>query len=545
MMSLFSDIASSIGHTVDSLAVAVGADVNLLETVINDLDDNGVDVFSFASRLGLSVEGFLSGIINLMRGDPHQLLLQRLTGPARPMDNALSQLAQQWAQVAYLHQGTAQAIDAHINELFQDSGSDSYSGMAADTLLRKHQDYQKYFTVLVEHAQTQHIIHATLGNQVNEYLSQAPGNVSRLSTPMAALSLLSLDTATDTPPSSVLDDPAVQGMDQAINWDLTTGEQLEQSDPDPTEVTEFSIAVVMLIVLVVLAIVWVLVVIVSALHDALTGYQSQQKNALPTPTPPPGVGPGPGVHNSLTPQQQHLHNDVASRLAGVTYDSREIDDLIRAGYVDPDAIAAIIKGGRGTFAVFNVSTIAKTMNGLAPSVQLVIIAQAIANKQSKAQIESILNSITQTKSVANSEGSSFTYANSHETVTAHTIQEHVGKTDDYLKERVSKGKSTGGEKFASTFPDESTAQSGVDMVIAKSAKLQDLIKAAVPGTAKTDKNCNPPVSYGRGFQKNVTLQGPPPTYGPPTAYTDLNCVTVTIGIGSNGTPFVITAYPST
>ncbi|GCE28094.1 hypothetical protein KDA_35780 [Dictyobacter alpinus] len=373
-MSLFSDIANTIGHTVESLATSVGVDASMLETIVNELDGNGVDVFSFSARLGLSVEAFLSGIVNLMRGDPHQLLLQRLTGPAKPLDTTLSLLAQQWAQAASLHQDTAQAIDAHMKELFQGSGTaSSYDGPGAESLLKTHQDYHKYFTVLIEHAQTQHMYHATLEGHVNAYLSQAPGSVYSLSAPMAALSVLTLDTATMSPPPSVLDDPVVQGVEQAIEWVAVTGEQAEQEDGDPTEGTQFIIFIVLVIVLVVLVIVLVLVVLGSMLYDELIGYQTQQKNTLPTPVPPPGVGPGPSPLNLLTPEQQRLHNDVVSRLG---YTTLEIDELIKAGYLDPDAIAAIIKGGIGTFTVFNDPNTAKMMNELTTAQQLKFIGIA-------------------------------------------------------------------------------------------------------------------------------------------------------------------------
>ncbi|GER89883.1 hypothetical protein KDW_40450 [Dictyobacter vulcani] len=149
-MSLFSDIANSIGHTVDSLAASVGVDVNMLETVVNDLDSNNINVFSTAARLGFSAESFLSNLVNLMRDDPHQILLEYLTGPVKPLNNSLSQLSLHWMQVASLHQSTAQTINVHMNELFHSSGTYSYTGSAADALWTTHEDYQKHFNDLIE-----------------------------------------------------------------------------------------------------------------------------------------------------------------------------------------------------------------------------------------------------------------------------------------------------------------------------------------------------------------------------------------------------------
>jgi hypothetical protein len=283
-MSLFNDIASAIGHTVDSLAQAVGADVGVLETVVNDLDGNGIDVFSAAAKLGLSPVGFLRGIVNLMNSDPHQLLLERLTGPVKPMDEPLYQLSQSWIQVANLHNGTAQGINAHINELFQGSGPYSYSGPAAASLWETNQDYQQYFTVLVEHAQVQQVRHATLEGHVSDYLSQAPGKVNSLSMPLAAFSVLSLDTVATAPPPGVLDDPAVQGVEQAIGDVVTTGEQVPEEDPDPTGVSDGIILLILAIVIVVLVIVLIIVIIVVAIRDAIQSHQNQQKSTT-TPSP--------------------------------------------------------------------------------------------------------------------------------------------------------------------------------------------------------------------------------------------------------------------
>jgi hypothetical protein len=80
-----------------------------------------------------------------------------------------------------------------------------------------------------------------------------------------------------------------------------------------------------------------------------------------------------GPSNSLSPAQQRLFNDVKSRLG--TNDA-EIEALIRAGYLDPDAIVAIIKGG--SYAVFSnpsdAANIATMMKELTPAQQQQFIA---------------------------------------------------------------------------------------------------------------------------------------------------------------------------
>lgn len=298
-MSLFSDIANAIGHTVDSLAQAVGTDISILETVVNDLDGNGIDVFSAAAKLGLSAEGFLRGIVDLLNSDPHQLLLQRLTGRIKPMQDPLYQLSQHWMQVANLHQSTAQTLDTHINELFQGSGTESYSGPAADSLWATHQDYQQHFTVLVDHAQTQQVRHTTLGGHVDDYLSQAPGKVYSLSAPVAAFAVLSLDTTTAD--VAVLDEPAVQVIETVIEGTAAGG---AAGLPEDAPIWPW-----ILLVLVILVIILIIVILFFVIRDAIQSHQNQQKSTPPPTNSKKVTGP----ENSLTPAQeglaQKLYND--------------------------------------------------------------------------------------------------------------------------------------------------------------------------------------------------------------------------------------------
>ncbi|MBV9391212.1 MAG: hypothetical protein JOY96_04890 [Verrucomicrobia bacterium] len=71
---------------------------------------------------------------------------------------------------------------------------------------------------------------------------------------------------------------------------------------------------------------------------------------------------------NLTDAQKRLLNDVKSRLGSGTYDDKEIEALILAGYLDPNAIAAIIKDGR--FATFNDANVARMINELTDAQQL-------------------------------------------------------------------------------------------------------------------------------------------------------------------------------
>lgn len=216
-MSLFSEIAYAVGHTVDSLAQDVGAGIDELESLINDLNSNGIDIFSTAAHVGLSITGFLRRMIDILRSDPYQTLLNYVVAPIKPADASVTMLAAQWMQMAQFHQETAQQINANLMDLFQSSGTFSYSGSAADTVWNTHQEYQHYFTTLVDHAQTQQSRHTTLSGHFSDFLSQAPGRVYSLSAPMAALGLLSFEMAVVAPPPpSVLDDPLVEGLERAI-----------------------------------------------------------------------------------------------------------------------------------------------------------------------------------------------------------------------------------------------------------------------------------------------------------------------------------------
>lgn len=71
---------------------------------------------------------------------------------------------------------------------------------------------------------------------------------------------------------------------------------------------------------------------------------------------------------NLTDAQKRLLQDVKSRLGNTPYNEGELEALIRAGYLDPDAIAAMIKGG--TYVAFNDANVAKMMNTLTGAQQL-------------------------------------------------------------------------------------------------------------------------------------------------------------------------------
>jgi hypothetical protein len=71
-MYVFNNIANATGHTVDGLAQAVGLDVPTLESLINEFDSHGLDVFLASSKLGLSPVDCLRSIVDLLTGNPHQ-----------------------------------------------------------------------------------------------------------------------------------------------------------------------------------------------------------------------------------------------------------------------------------------------------------------------------------------------------------------------------------------------------------------------------------------------------------------------------------------
>jgi hypothetical protein len=201
--SFLNEVAQSIGYIDgDHLALEVGVDVSMLEEVVDDLANNHINVLSAASKLGLMPENFLRSLVDLMRSDPQELLLTCLTKPLQAMEDPLYELFQKWKQVTEL-QNTVQTIDSHINELFQGSGTYSYTGLAADSLWDTHQGYQQYFSKIVEHAQIQQERHLTLGEHVNKYISQITRAVLSLSPCLAAFGVLSFNTAIPVLPSSI------------------------------------------------------------------------------------------------------------------------------------------------------------------------------------------------------------------------------------------------------------------------------------------------------------------------------------------------------
>lgn len=80
----------------------------------------------------------------------------------------------------------------------------------------------------------------------------------------------------------------------------------------------------------------------------------------------------------LTPAQRRLFDDVKSLLGTLPYNDADIEALILAGYLDPNTIAGIIKGGSGTFAVFDNSNIATMMNQLTDTQQQKVITNVEA-----------------------------------------------------------------------------------------------------------------------------------------------------------------------
>ncbi len=357
-MSLFDDIAHAIGHTVESLAMDVGAGVYELESMINDLADNGIDVFSVGERFGLSTVDFLRSMVTILRGDPHEQLLYYITRPFKPVNELVEELSTQWGQMAQFHQDTAQMVNMHISDVFQGDGTFSYSGQAAEMLWDTHLDYLSSFNEMINHAQIQQGRYAALGGHLGDFLSEAPRKVYSLSEPMAALGVLSFEAS-----SPVLDQPIEQGVEQGIEslW----GDE-EATPPSP-------ISVIILVIIGILALFLVILIIFFWIKSAVDDHNNQQKNTTVPPVKHKAVptvtsGNGHSQPVNLTDAQKRLLQDVKSRLGSGTYDDKEIEALILAGYLDPNAIAAIIKNG--SFAAFDDATIANMMNTLTDAQQL-------------------------------------------------------------------------------------------------------------------------------------------------------------------------------
>jgi hypothetical protein len=227
---------------------------------------------------------------DIMRGDPHELLLRYVVGPIKPVEPSVQTLAGQWTQLANFHQETAQMIHGHFTDLLQGGGPITYSSPAAQTLWNTHQTYQQYFTTLVDHAQTQQGRYAALGGHYSNFLSQAPGKVYSLSTPMAALGVLTYETVA-APPPPVLEDPLVTGVEGVIE-----GVAIADLAGEPEDLPLLPIVLVIIAVLVVIL---VIVIIYVAIRDATQDHQQKQKQ---TTVPKPPHGPV----NSLTPDQESL-----------------------------------------------------------------------------------------------------------------------------------------------------------------------------------------------------------------------------------------------
>lgn len=148
-----------------------------------------------------------------------------------------------------------------------------------------------------------------------------------------------------------------------------------------------------------------------------------QQTEPPLPPEPSNIIPPMNSSSGLSDAQKRLLNDVRSRLGTSPYNDAEIEALIRAGYLDPDAIAAIIRGGSAIYALFNNlgdrANIVTLMGELTPAQQQRFIAlveqyqrthpgvtshqiyNALRYTKMKAQAEQLANEI-QTSSIAHS-----------------------------------------------------------------------------------------------------------------------------------------------
>lgn len=226
-MSLLDDLANAFGHTIDSLAQDLGVATSDLEQIVNELAGFGIDVFSVASKIHLDPLTLLRNLVSLMKGDPHQAMISSMTAPFKPYEEPLYQLSQQWAQMAVLHQTTAQAIQQHMDELLSSSGSSSYSGPAATTLLNTHTSYQHYFTnAVVPHASTQGTRHQGLAQGFSDDLAQTPSDVYKLPKPVAALGVLGFRALASAGAPAPPDAPPAW-LSDIINWGENTETDLE------------------------------------------------------------------------------------------------------------------------------------------------------------------------------------------------------------------------------------------------------------------------------------------------------------------------------
>ncbi|HEY7415561.1 MAG TPA: hypothetical protein VH593_10240, partial [Ktedonobacteraceae bacterium] len=365
-MSLLDQIASAIGHTPETLAQATGTSVETLEGVIGGLGESGIDAFSAASRLSLTPDSLLRGIVTRMKGDPYQRLLSYLQAPVKPMSDPLTSLTTLWGQMADLHQNTAQAIDKHIQDLFQGSGTESYSGPAADALWNTHQGFQRYFTTLVDHAQTQQNRHSILSGHVDDYVTQMPGKVNSLPTATAALGVLGLDRALPSlggpgqHQQMLPSQPGHQSPSSQDPWwqPIVDGasEVEQQVEENPEELLLLipgaftGVDEVLGIILIAVVIIIVLVVIIGGLIQKLQDHQNQQNNTKfnppPNLTPVPAPTPGP-IPGQLTPKQLRLVQSIsdwlpANGINGIK--QSDIENLVRLGY-DRDTIIQILLAG--------------------------------------------------------------------------------------------------------------------------------------------------------------------------------------------------------
>jgi hypothetical protein len=246
---------------------------------------------------------------------------------------------------------------------------------------------------------------------------------------------------------------------------------------------------------------------------------------------------------NLTPAQKRLLQDVKSRLGNTPYDEREIEALIAAGYLDPDAIAAMIRGG--TYTAFNDAGIAKKMNPLTGAQQLYII-DLITNKKYAGDPKDAVIAILNTNTLQQSEGMTTLADNKTHTYVGHTLSSHVAIDRPILIERTSKSNNKGGRSDVTSFSNPEVAQNGVNMVIARSTKLQAFIKAAIPNTNEQDTQCGSTSdNFGYGYVRNPILKdGRVTGYGPSIPYNSIHCVTVVMGINEDGQPFIMDAYPA-
>lgn len=318
-MGWLDDIASAVGHTIQSLADDVGYDIHALDNLVGDLAGSGIDVLSAAAKIGMAPVSFLKAVIGVLSGDPHAQLLHYVQTPGLWVGEPAAQMSGHWQTMFAHHSNTKQQIDTEFNQIFSEGGSFAYSGPAADTLFTTHTNYQNYFNSLIDHTQTQQTRYTTLHGHMQTFLADVHSTVYNLPAPVAAVGVVTIDSAADV-------DPAIQFMLSLIGLDAT-GMAIALPWPG----VDIPIEAILLAILIILVIILVLVALFVAVKDAVTTHTAEQ-NTTTTPTPQPAPTPDPKPWPWVDPVPPWFPKD----------DPDCIQDIAQVKAVFPDVQAGLI-----------------------------------------------------------------------------------------------------------------------------------------------------------------------------------------------------------